>query len=128
MTESIKTMRVAIPAIRILRLNIDKSRKGGGNPSTYKVFFKLSITPDAIWERVFGSEWKAFNVEKQLSLSDAAFEKDFLVVESSLQDIASLYLPNLTIAVARTNDTYVRQMETENAAGLNDETQEPLHL
>ena len=113
MTDNPLETIVSTPAIRILRLNIDKSKKGAGTPPVYTVNFQLSIAPAVSWIKSFDVEWNLFRSGHPATLSGAAIERDFLTIQSALADVSAIYLPNLTDAVARTNEAYVRNLMAE---------------
>jgi len=97
--------------IRILRLNTDKTRKDTGSDTVYHVYFELSGQPPPDWRNIFGQEWEKLNVKDK-----ATIDGSFLVLHSSLPEVADTQLPALKKAVATTNDAYNQYAQKEATA------------
>ena len=99
------------PEIRIVGLNIDKTRRTLGSYTVYQVYFELSGTPPLAWRDIFGREWKDLNPKQE-----AGIDGRFLVMHCLLQEVATIHLPALKKAVRATNvayKQYAREQETE---------------
>lgn len=102
------------PAIRIERLNSERTRKVSGSDTAYQVYFELSGHPQPEWGKIFEREWKGLNLTQQ-----AGVEGAFLVVQCKLQEVAVTHVPALKKVVAATNEAYKHYAEKE-AATLRD--------
>jgi hypothetical protein len=95
-----KTSASAIPEIRIIGLNTDKTRRTLGSLTVYQVYLELSDVPPLIWRDIFGGKWKALN-----PTLEAGIDENFLVILCPLQEIAAT-LPVLKKAFETTNIAY----------------------
>lgn len=102
------------PAIRIERLNTERTRKVSGSDTVYHVYFELSGHPQPEWGSIFEREWKGLNLTQQ-----AAVEGSFLVVHCQLEEVAATHVPALKKVVAATNEAYKLYAQKE-AATLRD--------
>ena len=97
--------------IRIVALNIERTRRALGSYTAYQVYFGLSGNPPLAWRDIFGREWKDLNPTQE-----AGIDGSFLVMHCPLQEIPTRHLPALTKAVQATNVAYkqfAREQVTE---------------
>ena len=87
------------PDIRIVGLNVGKTRRALGSYDMFKVYFDLSEHPPLTWKNIFGREWKDLNVIPRAACIDGRS----LVVFCRLLDVATTHLPHLKGAVRATN-------------------------
>jgi hypothetical protein len=96
-----------VPDIRIVCLTTNKTRRTLGSYTAYQVYFKLSANPPMVWRDMFGREWRDLNPAQ-----GAGLDGRFLVIQSPLEDIATIHLPALKKAVEAANTAY-RQFARE---------------
>ena len=106
--------------IHIIGLNADKTRKVIRSENTYQVCFELSGVPPQVWKIIFEREWKTVVSASQSNggITEAGIDRGFLMIHSPLQEVATLHLPALKLAVAAANkeyDHYVQQQEVEHS-------------
>jgi len=89
------------PAIKIIGLNTDKTRRTLGSYTVYQVYFELSENPSLPWRDIFGREWKHLNPTQE-----AGIDGRFLIMHCPLQEVAATHLPALKKAVESTNVAY----------------------
>jgi hypothetical protein len=89
------------PDIRIVCLTTNKTRRTLGSYTAYEVYFKLSANPPLAWRDIFGREWRDLS-----PVQGAGLDGRFLVIQSPLEDIATLHLPALKLAVEAANVAY----------------------
>ena len=99
------------PAVRIERLNTERTRKVSGSDTTYQVYFELSGRPQPEWGRIFEREWKGLNLTQKASV-----EGSFLVVHCQLEEVAATQFPSLKKVVAATNEAYEHYAQKEATA------------
>ena len=105
------TQKEPSSAMKIERMNIEKTRKYVGSETEYHVYFDLSGHPPPEWRTIFLEAWVATKLTHQVSV-----EPSFLVVRCRLQEVAPVILPALKKAVAETNAAYARYAQKEAAA------------
>ncbi len=88
--------------IRIVCLNLDKTRRINGSFTGYKVYFEMSENPPIAWRDIFGREWNDLNPTQKASIDGR-----FLVLHCPILKIV-LLLPVMKRAVVATNEAYKR--------------------
>lgn len=96
--------------IRIVGLDIDKTRKINGSCAAYQVYFKLSESPSVIWRDIFGREWNDLN-----SAEEASIDGRFLIARCRLLDVVAIHLPELKKVVDATNAACKRSFQEQSA-------------
>ena len=99
------------PAIRIERLNTERTRKVSGSDTTYQVYFELSGHPQPEWGNIFEREWKGLNLTQEASV-----EGSFLALHCQLEEVAATQFPALKKVVAATNEAYKHYAQKEATA------------
>ncbi len=105
--------------IQIVCLNTDKTRPAGRSKGAYDIYFDLSPTPPAVWRSIFNAEWKGMNPGAPQMWGRVGVNNKFLVLQSTLSEIAGKYLPLLRKAVAAANVSFARY--TQNAAAAQED-------
>jgi hypothetical protein len=106
-SESTAVQVEASGEIRIVRLNLDKTRRINGSFTGYQAYFELSETPSSAWRDIFGLEWKDLNPTQK-----ACIDGRFLVMHCPLLKIV-LHLPVMKRAVTATNIAYRRYAQEQ---------------
>lgn len=98
------------PAIRIIGLNKDKTRRMERSETMYRIFFELSGNPPIVWKKIFEQEWKAASASfaPPEGPHETAIDRGFLVIHSPLTEVAAKYLPALKKTVATANANYAQ--------------------
>jgi hypothetical protein len=91
--------------VRIVRLDLDKTRRISGSFTGYQAYFELSATPSSAWRDIFGLQWNDLNPTQK-----ACIDGRFLVIHCPLLKIV-FYLPVMKKAVAATNEAYRRYLQ-----------------
>ena len=109
-----RTPKDSIAAIRIERMNGEKTRNHAGSETVYNVYFDLSGVPLPEWKTIFLESWVATKLPHHVNV-----ELSFLVVRCRLPEVATVILPALKATVATTNAAYVL-FAAKQAAALED--------
>lgn len=105
------TPKDSFGAIRIERMNGEKTRNHAGSETVYNVYFDLSGYPLPEWRSIFLESWVATKLPHHVDV-----ELSFLVVRCGLPEVATVILPALKAIVATTNAAYMRFAQKEATA------------
>lgn len=105
-----KSLSESGPVIRIVGLNIDKTRKQSGSETIYQAYFALSENPPQAWKAEFEQKWSGLHAGHPLALQESGSKKSFVVMSCPLEEIPRS-LPMLKKVVAATNRTYKKHLQ-----------------
>jgi hypothetical protein len=105
------TPKDASAAIRITRMNTEKTRKCAGSETLYNVYFDLSGNPLPEWKAIFLESWVTTKLPHHVDV-----EMSFLVARCELPEVAKVILPALKSIVALANVAYNRFAQKEASA------------